>query len=158
MSFTHVERASVKPPRIFWPLLGLFIVLAADGATALVLHTTAQWASISLPILYLAAPVAALLAGIPAWFYFIGTPRCATIRRGLLAGIVSSIIAHPILAMLLGILALFMPQTGHSPLFLLLFPQVTIFSLLSGGWATTPIGALAGVLLISLQRILMRCC
>lgn len=156
----HVEISSSKPPRIFWPLLGLGIVLAADGATALILHTTVQWASDSrltfylpIPVFYLAASMAALLVGIPAWFYFIMTPKCATIRRGLLVGIIGSITAHPIMWMLLCIPALFMPQAGA---LLVLLPLEIVYSLIYGGWATTSIGALAGVLLIHLQRTLTR--
>jgi hypothetical protein len=53
MSCMHVERTSVKPPTIFWPLLGLGIVLAADGATALIFCTTALGVSGDLSIFYL---------------------------------------------------------------------------------------------------------
>ena len=71
MSSMHRKRASVTLPTIFWPLLGLGIVLAADGSTALVLSTTVPWAKKSLSILYLAAPMAALLVGLPAWFFLL---------------------------------------------------------------------------------------
>lgn len=155
MSYTHVEKASAKPPRIFWPLLGLGIVLAADGATALIFHALGLGANSNLSILYLAAPVAALLVGIPAGFHFIVVPNCTTIRRGLLTGIVSSIIAHPVMWMFLWILALFTPQA----IITLSLPNLLLeilFSLIYGGWATTPIGALAGLLFIVLQRALMR--
>ena len=155
MPFIRVERASVRPPRIFWPLLGLGIVLAAEGATALILHTTAPWASDRLPILYLVAPVAALLVGIPAWFRFIVTPGCTTIRRGLLVGIVGSIIAHPVMWMLLYFPALFMPRTVPSLSFSFLLLEI-LFSLIYGGWATTSVGALTGLLFIHLQRTLTR--
>jgi len=152
----HTEISSARPPQIFWPLLVLGIVLAADGATALVLHTTAQWPSPSLPIFYAPAPVAALLVGIPAWLHFIVTPGRATIKRGLLVGIVSSITAHPIMWLLISIPGLFTPQAAAAlalPYYLLL---VTFFSLIYGGWATTFVGATAGVLLIFLQRTLTR--
>lgn len=151
MSFTHVERAPVEPPRSFWPLLGLGMALAAEGATALILHTTAQWASDGLSILYLVAPVAALLVGLPAWVRFIVTPRCTTIRRGLLVGIVSGIIAHPVMWMLIYMLTLFMPQDAISSSFSFLL-LVVLLSLICGGWATASIGALTGVLFIHLQR------
>lgn len=153
MSLTHGERTLVNPPRIFWLLLGLGIILAADGSTALVLYTTAQWVNSSFFSLYLAAPIAALLVGMPAWFHFVVTPGCVTVKRGLLVGIVSSITAHPVMWMLLCLSTLFMPQAATSFSFLTF---TIILSLIYGGWATTAIGALAGVLLIVLQRALMR--
>lgn len=155
MSLAHIESASVKPPRIFWLFMGLVIVLAADGATALVFHTTAQGFNSDFSLLYLAAPAAALLIGIPAWFRFIVKPNRMTIKRGLLVGILSSIAAHPIMWMLFWIPTLFMLQALTPPLFS--FPLLEIiFSLIYGGWATTSIGALTGVLLIVLQRTLTR--
>lgn len=155
MSFQSIERAVAWPPRIFWPLLGLGIVLAADGATALVFHTTAAWASTHSLTLYLAAPLAALLVGIPAWLHFIVKPRQVTIKRGLLLGIVCSVIAHPVMWMLLFLSAPFLPSTALSLSFSLLLFEV-IYSLIYGGWATTLIAALTGTLLILLQRTLTR--
>src|SRR5690242_7161644 len=97
MSFTYSERASVRPPAIFWPLLGLGMVLAADGATAFVLFIMGQWANNSLSILYLAAPIAALMVCIPAWFFFIVTPGCVTLERGVPVGVIGSLVAHPVM-------------------------------------------------------------
>lgn len=152
MPFIQTETPAGPPPRIFWPLLVLIIVLVADTATLFVLrllgYPSLQWNSF-----YLAAPAAALLVGIPAWYRFVVIPRRVTIGRGIAIGAVGSIIAHPVMWILL---ALFTPSmAGLSQIWPLLAVYI-LYGLILGGWITTPLGVLSGVLLIHLQRRLTR--
>lgn len=151
MSYLYVDR----PSAIFWPLLELGIVLAADGATALTFRALGPGMYSNFSSLYLAAPIAALLVGLPAWFHCVVVPNCTTIRRGVLVGVISSLIAHPVMWLLLSLIASFVPQPAGSFFSFSMFPFVSVYSLIYGGWVTTPIGALAGMLLIILQRALM---
>lgn len=148
MSYMHVDR----PPALFWPLLGLGIVLAADGATALVFRALGPGAESNLSLLYLAAPIAALLVGLPACFHFIVAPHCTTIRQEVLVSVGCSLAAHPVMWLLLPLMAFFALQSGSGLFSLSLFPAVSLYSLIYGGRATTPIGALAGALFLILQR------
>src|SRR4051812_38322638 len=144
--FTPPLKTSTKPPLIFWPLMALVIILAADGATALILHFLPMSPA---NMFYLAAPAAGLIVGIPAWFRYVVISRHATIKRGVAVGIVGSIIAHPVMWIILSLPNLLtLPNSNEfAPSG---WPIFVIYSLIFGGWATTPIGALAGALLIYL--------
>lgn len=151
MFFTPTK-TSTKPPFIFWPLMVLVIILAADVATVLILHLFSMSFS---EICYLAAPAAALIVGVPAWVRFVVIANRVTIRRGVAIGIVGSIIAHPIMWILVDIADRSMfPNTNDLSMSYL--PLFIIYGLIYAGWITTPIGALAGMLLIYLQRFLTR--
>lgn len=146
MLLTSTETSLARPSRNFWPLLVLGIILAADSATALVFHMT--WDQSEL-VFYIAAPLSALLVGIPAWVRFIILPAKVTPGRGALLGLVCSLIAHPVMWTLLLIISLFASGAGSMDLSLLLI--IVFYSLLIAGWITTPIGAIAGALLAWLQ-------
>src|SRR5947199_5076913 len=95
MPSLYAEMSSVPPPKVFWPLMSLGIVLASQVATVLSLGLLgASTTSISSP--YFVPSLAALLAGLPAWWFFIVKPKHATIRRGILFGALGSVIANPL--------------------------------------------------------------
>src|SRR6185437_16047338 len=100
MPYIQTETPAGPPSRIFWPLMVLVIVLAADLAAFCIIHLWGAslfvWTSF-----YLAAPAAALLVGIPAWHRFIIVPGRVTIGRGIAIGAFGSIIAHPVMWLLL---------------------------------------------------------
>jgi hypothetical protein len=149
MNGNQIDRPSARPPRIFWPLLSLGIALAAFVTAAFVLLL------FNLPelfVLSLDATLAALVVGVPAWYWFIVLPRRATIQRGIAVGAIGSLIAHPVMWMFAGLI-------GRQAAFgtgdvLPLIPGSTFVGLLYAGWITTPFGALAGGLLVSLQYAL----
>jgi hypothetical protein len=148
----NVELSSMRPPRLFWALLAVGIILAAEIPTIFALMLMGTTLSGSASFFYVAAPLAALLVGLPVWYRWIVVAQRATIKRGLLVGAVCSICAHPIM----WASVLFTQpwsQTGQSPVSLILgAPFMACFSLIFVGWITTPFGALAGILLICLQR------
>jgi hypothetical protein len=149
MSSFNSELSSVPPPKAFWLLLGLSIVLASEIATSLALHILGNMGRF-LSGLYVNAPLAALLSGISLWWFLIVRPRRATIVRGLLVGMLASALAHPLLFLIL-------PVLWIGPQQFLLIPSMltwTIYSLIFGGWITIPIGGFLGLLLIFLQRTL----
>jgi hypothetical protein len=145
----NVELSSMRPPRLFWPLLALGMIIAAEIPTLFVLIIMGSTLSGS-AFFYVAAPLATLLVGLPAWYRWIVVREHATIKRGLWVGAVSSLAAHPIMWTLF-LFTYPWSQLGQS---LEAWPFIAFFSLLFAGWITTPIGALAGVLLICLQRAL----
>jgi hypothetical protein len=108
--------------------------------------------------LLVCASLAALLAGLPAWWLFIVRPRRATILSGVVVGIGISITAHPFMWMFI-ILFEEIEEPSWNPLLQLLSSfslelLYTEFSLLFVGWITAAIGGVAGGLLIYLQRAL----
>lgn len=150
MPFIQTETPSGPPSRIFWPLMALVIVLAADLAAFFICRLL-QAAMFEWNPFYIAAPAAALLVGIPAWHRFVIVPGRATIGRGIAIGAFGSIIAHPVMWMLLQSFA--PPMAGFSQDWTLVVVYI-LSGLLVGGWITTPLGILAGMLLIRLQRAL----
>lgn len=151
MPSLYREMSYVPPPRVFWPLLGLGIVLASEAATVIVLWMFQTTNSLIASINFYAI-LAALLAGLPTWWLFIVKPRHATIRRGILVGALGSIIAHPILWMFMLVDELRLGSPDNIFLVPLIILDGPILSLIAVGWITTPIGAIAGGLLIYLQR------
>ena len=163
MSKLYSEMSSVPPPRIFWPLLSLCIAIAAEIAATPVLLFIGpgllSWND-ALTIL-VAAALAALLVGLSGWWLFVVRPKHATIRRGILVGVLSSIIAHPLVWMSSSLVSAFTsPGLQQLPLPIALLLAVyglgmdTFVSLILVGWFTTLIGGVAGFLLIYLQRAL----
>jgi hypothetical protein len=108
---------------------------------------------------YGAATLAALLTGSFMWWHFVTKPGQYTLKQGIMVGIITSIIAHPVAWLLAGLITYFgnVPFfTGfiiNSPfdvLFVALF--VSMFSLLYVGWLTALVGGIAGALFIRAQR------
>ncbi len=149
----NVELSSMRPPRLFWPLLAVGIIIFAEIPTIFALMLMGSISG-GYVFFYIAAPLAALLVGLPAWYRWIVMAQRATIKRGLLIGVVCSICAHPVMWVPV-LFAQPWSQTGQSPVLLIVeAPFMACFSLILVGWITIPFGALAGVLLICLQRAL----
>lgn len=150
MLLISTETLNRRPPRIFWPLLVLGIVLAAESATAFILNTILRQGFMAgANTFYIAAPLAALLVGIPAWVRFLILPQKVTPGRGAALGAVCSLIAHPVMWISIWLIGLSQPGlfSGDAGMVVV----VVFYSLLIGGWITTPIGAIAGALLAWLQ-------
>lgn len=134
MSFFYPEMSSARPPRIFWSLLILAIVLAAETAAALAYHAISDQDMSNGMVFYIAAPLAALLVGLPSWWFYVVEPRRATVLRGFTVGALGSLVTLLLVGMLFG------------P-----FWYIAVFL---AGWATTPIGGTAGIILVYFQRTL----
>ena len=146
----------IPPPRMFLPFLSLGILLASESAAAPVVifmvHSPAFNLELSGAVAFMVGvALAALLVGLLAWWLFVVKPRHATIPRGILIGAIGSILAHPVMWVIIGFIAI-LADPSHD--YLGFVPIETIGSLILVGWFTTPIGAGAGALLIWLQRTL----
>jgi hypothetical protein len=169
-------------PKAIWLLMSLGIVLAAEIAAALSL----VFVTIVLPLSYsgpgnqlllpgvlfflVVVPFAGLLVGLPTWWLFVAKPRHLTLRRGIVLGMLSGLVAHPLVWIgLLLILALvevinLTPDFMSSLLLLLpglmsslvLLLPFSLLSLILVGWITAAVGGIAGGLLVHLQAVLMR--
>lgn len=180
MEFWQSEVLSVAPKAI-WLLMSLGIVLAADIAAALSLVFVAMVLPLSFNgpeillivlglIFFLAVvPVAGLLVGLPMWWLFVARPRRMTRRRGMLLGVLSGLVTHPLvwigcllLLSLLNVVNLLPELTSTSPLGLpvdlplVLVLPLSVLSLILVGWITAAVGGIAGGLLVHLQLALMR--
>lgn len=159
MSSSQTDISSAPPPKLFWPVMVIGTLLAPAITPFGLDSLTDQYMTDRLPLL-IAISLAGLLAGLPCWWLYIVRPRQATIRRGVLGGMLSTIIAHPIGAILFTLLMLLMPTNYFYPRTVLDAIQdaigETILSLLLIGWITVPVGGTAGALLIYLQRVVTR--
>lgn len=153
----YAEMSSVRPPKVFWPLLGLGIMLASQVAIEVFVLCTAHSTTILNEAMGIIIDPLALLAGLPTWWFFVVRPRRATILRGILAGALSAFFVHIIFSMIMVTSIIF--QSGPVTLETLLeFPLLvyayTAISLIVVGWVTIPIGAIGGGLLVYLQCVL----
>lgn len=177
-------------PRPIWLLMSLGIVLAADTAAALSL----AFASLILPPLsfsgsgtlllilgviffLVVVPVAGLLVGLPAWWLFVARPRHFTRQRGIVLGMISGIVAHPLVwigadfewtlvelnnltsaptSHLPSNLPSSLPEVFVPPVSLFLVLPLSLLSLTVVGWITVAVGGIAGGLLVHLQGALMQ--
>jgi hypothetical protein len=168
MPFFFSAIPSVRSRRAFWPLLVLGIVLASEVATIYSLTfilllvyllgfyvpSSSDVGDLSLMFLGLAPPVS-LLVGLPTWYLVIELPARATIHRGVVFGVVSSIIAHPLIWMSLSVLSAILNGGGIGAALskdIQSVPLYSLFSLILVGWITIPIGGYAGHLLIRLRQ------
>jgi hypothetical protein len=189
MGFWQSDILSVAPKAV-WLVTSLGIVLAADIAAALSL----AFASLILPPLsfsgsgtlllilgviffLVVVPVAGLLVGLPTWWIFVARPRQFTRWRGIVVGMISGIVAHPLvwigsvfeltlveLSNLTSAPASNLPSNAPSSVSEVFVPPVSLFlvlplSLLSltvVGWITVAFGGIAGAVLVHLQVVLMR--
>lgn len=158
MEYWKSEVWSVAPKAV-WLLMSLGIVLAAETAAALslvFLAFTLPWLyngsaspSLLLPSLVtmLVAPFVGLLVGLPTWWRFVAKPNKITLRRGVVLGALSGVVAHPLMW-----LCILLPLG----LGLIVVIPASILSLVFFGWITAAVGAVAGGLLVYFQRELMR--
>jgi hypothetical protein len=144
------EATSLPPPWFFWPLLALGIALSACGTAAVVVllfHLP--------PVLVVSATLAALVVGLPTWYWCIVLPRRATQKRGVAVGAIGSIVAYPVMWMFTGLLdAKDVFGAGDVVSWISFILGWTFVGWLYLGWLTTLIGAEVGWLLVSLQRAL----
>jgi hypothetical protein len=162
------EVSSLPHGKAMGVLIGIGAVLASEIAAVLSLAFLASQGLFSLTLTsgegsYLvAAPLSGLLAGLLTWWLSMVRPKRATVRRGVLLGAMSSVIAHPL--MWKGV-ALLSTLTGTNlfgrllgPSMFLDLPLVLSLSLMSlfyVGWITTLVGGATGGVLMYLQRTLM---
>lgn len=176
----QTSAASTPPFRTVWWLIGIGAILASEIAAVLSLgflflygNPAAFWltgTSSGLFIYFVAAPLAGLLVGWFLWWLCIWRPGRATVRRGVLFGALSGIIAHPFVWT---IASLSIGNVGHPFLWEFAPPfqwinqvwivsriiQILHFSLLSlvaVGWITLVVGGLTGGLLVSFQKTRMQ--
>ena len=159
MSSSQTDVSSMPPPKVFWPIMVIGTILVPQITPLGLIYQTDQSITDRFPLL-IAISLAGLLAGLPCWWLYIGRPRQATIRRGALGGMLSTIIAHPIGAILFAFLTLLMgtDSFNHWTVLEIIGNAIgsSVFVLLLFGWITVPIGGAAGALLIYLQRALTR--
>lgn len=167
MPFFFSAIPSVRPRRAFWPLLVLGIVLASEAATIcslscilLLYHLLYPWEgyvpSLDLFLIFVGiAPLVGLLVGLPTWYLVIELPGRATTHRGVVYGVLSSLIAHPLMWMSLSVLSAILSGGGIGTALSEDIQSVilySLFSLIFVGWITIPIGGCAGHLLIRLRE------
>ena len=156
--------ASTSPKRpTTWFTLSLVGVSAAfaGGAAALLALTfvllmpffkgiTAYLSGIM--VFSLAAALASLLIGPLFWWLFIIRPRQLTLSRGIVAGILGSLVAHPltwflviVVASLGGNTILFLRVEHVTPIEILqAIPIYSVYSMFYVGWLTTLVGGVVG--------------
>jgi hypothetical protein len=159
MRFRQSELWSVAPTAI-WLVMSLGIVLAAEIAAALSLVFVATVFPLSYngdgapPLVLLGlifflvvVPFVGLLVGLPTWWRFVARPNQITRRRGVLLGMLSGMVAHPLVWICL------LPPLGFG---LLLIIPASVLSLIYVGWITAAVGGIAGGVLVHLHGALLR--
>ena len=153
-------------------VVGIGAALAAWGAAFLALTffstlpyargVERHWPDVGL--FYCAAALASLLLSPLFWWRFIIRPAHLTLGRGILVGMLVSLVAHPLTWFLAMATASFI---GRQTVLLLLIPSsnpllqlleslvISLWSLLYVGWITMLVGGLVGGLLALLQRTFM---
>ncbi len=157
-------------------LVGISAALVGGGAAFLAL--TFWWTLngqephyLDSGVFYLAPALVSLLIGPLFWWLMILRPRRLTLRRGILVGILSSLVAHPLTWFLaLVILSLSRRNTNlgsaypinigleiHNPIELLQGSLVlSVLSLFYVGWITLIVGGVAGGVLARVVAHLRR--
>jgi hypothetical protein len=159
MSSSQTDVSSAPPPKGFWLLIVIGSILAPEITPVGLMYLSDPSLMDRLPML-ISITLAGLLAGLPCWWWYIVRPRQATIRRGILGGMLSTLIAHPIGGILFVLLKLllrtdtFYHQTALETILDAIF--LPLLGLLLFGWITVPVGGAAGALLIYLQRAVTR--
>ncbi|QBD80409.1 hypothetical protein EPA93_32335 [Ktedonosporobacter rubrisoli] len=165
------EALKVSPPKVFWSLLSIGIILASEIAaicSIAVLFLPSYFQNLARPPFLsfvgswspflVASPLAGLLAGLPCWWLFIEHSKHVIIGRGVAVGVLSSLIAHPLVWTLV---ALFSPILGGAWGDTALEPNIqyvlvySLMSLVYIGWLTATVGGVAGALLVQLRRALI---
>ena len=153
------EVTSAPPSRVMWAYIAIGAILAAALACELSvlfvygLPGPSGW-SFAYAFYLLPACLAGLLAGWFFWGLFIVKPRRATLGRGVLLGVLSSLLAHPLTWLLI-----WLASTIPSMSIQMRFDEViwnTVISWEWVGWITALIGGTAGGLLLSCQRAMTR--
>lgn len=136
------------------------IILISEITPIGMIWLTGQSFMYYLPLL-IAVAMAGLLSGLPCWWLYIVKPRQATIRRGILGGMLCELIAHPITWICF--ILLILPIRTNAPYHWTVLETIqaaswvafiSLFSLIL--WITVAIGGAAGALLIYLQCVVTR--
>jgi hypothetical protein len=161
MSSLHPDVPTRRIAKAFYPFLIIGIILASEIAAICSINFLYHGLSISWQnwsTILIAAPLAALLVGLPVWSLYVIQAKKVTIKRGIAVGSLCSIAAHPIMWMIISISNFLLYIFKHQ-----LDPNLpsgsgvlitTLFSLIYVGWITTIVGGIAGALLICLQHAL----
>ncbi|BCL80347.1 hypothetical protein ccbrp13_28120 [Ktedonobacteria bacterium brp13] len=175
MAIEHSEVVSAPPLKTSWWQIGIGAILASEIATALSLAFLflcggsgafrLTGTSSGLLIYFGAAPLAGLLVGWLLWWLCIQRTGRTTVRRGVVFGALSGIIAHPIMwalaSLSIGIVGQPFIREFSAPFQWvnqggwLRLTEILYFSLLSlmyVGWITLLVGGIAGGLLIFFQQ------
>ncbi len=163
--------SNVSPPKVFWLLLSIGIILASEIAaicSIIVAFLPSYTANLDRPPflsfvgsvspMLVISPFAGLLVGLPCWWLLIERPKRVTIGCGVVLGALSSVVAHPLMWMLLTMLSPILGEgwTIGSDLhqhiqYVILF---SLIGLVYVGWITAVVGGVVGALLIRLRRVL----
>ena len=149
MDAQRLRRSSVVVSLV---LVGIGAAVVAAGSAYVGLHLAAPMQSADSWLFYLSAPVAALVIGPLFCWLFLLRPNRLTLRRGIVVGLLGSVVAHPLTWYLVNLLAFLtgMPTDGFGILvmnpFLDLFGCLVLapFSLLYVGWLTALLGGVMG--------------
>jgi hypothetical protein len=162
MSSLHPNVPTGRIAKVFYPFLVIGIILASEIAAICSINFLYHGISISWQnwsTFLIAAPLAALLVGLPVWSLYVIQAENVTIKRGIAVGSLCSIAAHPIMWMIISISNFLLYIFTHrldsnlsSSAGTLLI--AVLFGLIYVGWITTIVGGIAGALLICLQRAL----
>lgn len=162
----EMPRFSPQPSDTWYTLLcvGMGAALAGFSAAFLALNTHFTMPS-DKEFFYVAAALASLLIGPLFWWLFIIKPHRITLRRGIIIGMLGSVVAHPLTWFLAELMvystgrSTWMGSTLVNPPLVALFGSLvySVFSLVYVGWFTTLLGAIAGGVLIYAQRTCTRC-
>jgi hypothetical protein len=133
-------------------LVGVGAAVTAAGSAYIGVHLAVPIPPADSWVFYLAAPLAALLIGpLFVWFFLI-RPNRLTLRRGIVVGLLGSVVAHPLVWYLANLVAYLigMPTAGFG--ILVMNPWLDLigclflapFSLLYVGWLTALLGSMMG--------------
>lgn len=163
MSLHPTTATPARRPKHFWLLLALSIMLAAEIAAICtwvifslpgLLSDPTHYPWASLGPLFLIAP----LAGLPIWWLLVEKPGKGTTRRGMVAGMISSIATHPLLWTIFALFSLIPSPGTKTPSLSEEIGMVILNSLLGlifVGWMTTGIGCVGGLLLLKFRNTLI---
>ena len=175
MGFWQSKVLSVALPKAIWPLMILGIILASEIAAALSV-TFVQIVFPSFPfygetsiIFFVSVLLVGLLVGLYAWRLFVERARStqtasrSKIFLGIVFGVVSSLVAHPLVWICCIFLSYFLnvdfiihARQLNLLLMLVYISPFPLMSLCFVGWITAIVGGIAGGLFAYLQIVLTR--
>lgn len=133
-------------------LVGIGAAGAGAGTAYLSVHLAVRMPPTDSWLLYVAAPLAALLIGPLFWWRFLLKPNRLTLQRGIAVGLLGSVVAHPLTWYLANLLAFLLGRPTGGMGVLVMNPLLDLvgclviapFSLLYAGWLTALLGGVIG--------------
>jgi hypothetical protein len=164
----ELKKPCLSPNKTRLLLISIGAVLASIIAVVLSLafaHWVFSTTFVITPDYVIVASLTGLLVGFLYWREFNLKPGPITVHRGIQYGILSSLIAHPIMWIIAQSLSIII----HTPSFGFIQEQnifmyipdlffLSLMSLIFAGWLTTIVGAVAGGLIVYLQRAVAKNC